>query len=226
MKRAIVSLANNKGNYVKALSRLSKSLDGDNNADFFGFIGEHSVGAPLHTDVPYGFKVLSIDYVRSLGYSQVLWVDSSLWAIKNTFPIWEHLDVNGYFLHEAGHSVGTWCNDFTLNYFGISRDDAMKMYMFTGGFFGLNFDFEISRKFYAQYKNSMLAGCFNGAWDNKLKTESQDERCEGHRHDMTCGSIIANKLNMTYLSGNEWMQYSAPYKVPNNETIIFYAQGM
>jgi len=47
-KRAIVSFANGAGDYIHKLERQRISLLNDHNADYVSFIGEESVGAPLH----------------------------------------------------------------------------------------------------------------------------------------------------------------------------------
>ncbi len=227
MTRAIVSLATRRGNYVKSLNRLEESLRLDENMDFIGFIGEQSVGAPLHINNPYAFKIYAIEQARSRGYDQVLWLDSSVFAIKDTKPVWDKIDATGYIMQSAGFRTGNYCNDFALDYFKVSRDEAMEMFMYgNAGMLGLDFTTEIANHFFEEWKKSMLNGCFKGAWDNVAKTESQDERCWGHRHDMSAGSIIANNLQMKYQPGDEILDYSAPYKQPRNETIIFYAQGM
>ena len=59
----------------------------------------------------------------------------------------------------------------------------------------------------------MLDGMFKGSWID-------------HRHDMTCGSIIANRLKMKFQSGDEWLSYSPVNEKPKNETIIFHASGI
>ena len=71
----------------------------------------------------------------------------------------------------------------------------------------------------------MQAGIFKGAWHNNHKTESQDPRCAGCRHDMSAGSIIANKLNMEYQDAGDWLVY-APPEQETKESVVFKAQGL
>jgi len=102
----------------------------------------------------------------------------------------------------------------------------MNMMMYgNAGFLGLDFNNEIACKFFDKWKESMFAGIFKGEWTNNTKSESQDERCLGHRHDMVCGSIIANQLGMKYVSGNEWLTYQPPHVPPKNDKIVFKALG-
>lgn len=212
--KCIVSFANQTGNYIRGLARLVDSLKGNFDGDVLAFTNEESIGAPKHKDNPYAFKVYAIQAAIDAGYKHILYLDSSVFAIKNVLPVFDVIEEEGYFMQEAGHYVGNWCNDVTLDYFGLQRDEAMEMLMYgNAGMLGLNMNEVISQDFFAQWKQSMLDGMFIGSWSN-------------HRHDMTCGSIIANKLGMKYKSGNEWLQYAGVYEPTANDTIIFKAQGI
>lgn len=221
MKKAIVSLANDKGNYRLSLARLEESLKGRFDGDFFGFTGEHMVGAPPHEENPYAFKVYAIDMVRQMGYDYILWLDSSVYAIKDVQPVFDIIARDGYLMQDSGHVVGHWCNDGTLEYFRLSREMAMSKPMYgNAGMLGLDFTTALSfgdkKKPYSWFmiwKQTMERGFFKGSWGN-------------HRHDMTCGSIIANELGMKYIPGDQILQYAGPDDPVNNETIIFKAQGM
>lgn len=212
--KAIVSLANKRGNYIKGLARLSESLRDNFDGDFLGYTSERQVGAPLHQDNPYAFKVYAIRKAIEAGYTQVLWLDASCFAIKNVQPIFDVIESEGYIMQEAGHMVGDWCDEGALDYFNLQRCDAMKMPMYgNAGFLGLNFESPNGIEFFKQWEQSALDGVFKGSWAN-------------HRHDMTCGSIIANRLGMKYKSGNEWLQYAGVYEETANDTIIIKAQGL
>lgn len=199
---------------MKGLARLGESLREHFEGDFLGFIGESSVGAPLHTENPYAFKVFAIARAIELGYTEILWLDTSVVAVANLEPVFKEIAENGYIMQEAGWMVGRWCNDFTLEYFGTNRETAMQMPMYgNAGLLGLNFNSQIACSFFKRWVESMENNCFKGSWDN-------------HRHDMSAGSIIANKLGMKYKKGDELLEYAAPGSKPKNNTIIFQAEGM
>lgn len=87
-RKAIVSLATERGNYYQGIARLADSLkDRSPGIDFIGFMGEESVGAPKHLGNPYAFKVYALRHVIELGYDQVLWLDSSVVAIRDVSPV-------------------------------------------------------------------------------------------------------------------------------------------
>lgn len=222
--KAIVSLATDL--FRRGQIRLMDSLINKTDADFIGFNSVEQVAAPPHSNNPYAFKIYAIQAALNRGYRQILWLDASAYAVNPVQPIFDIIERDGYFLEEAGHWAGTWANDKALNYFGIDRDEAMTIPMFSAGWTGLNFEAEIAREFFARWKNAMLSGCFIGGWHNTEKTESQDERCKGHRHDMVCGSIIAHKLGMKYTTGGSFFQYGKVEDALNHPQIIFKAQGI
>ena len=72
----------------------------------------------------------------------------------------------------------------------------------------------------------MLDGIFKGAWTNDNNSESADPRCKGHRHDMVCGSIIANQLGMTAYTPERYMAYVGEEYGEPPETAVMFAQGI
>jgi len=212
--RAIITFANDRGNYKKGVHRLYESLIKFDNNHFSPFYGEESVGSPNHLDNPYAFKVYCWQKVIDRGYKKILWLDASVVAVNNLQPVWDKIDEQGYIMQYAGHLVGSWCNDRTLSYFDLTREQAMSIPMYgNAGFLGLDLDVPICQNFFNEWKKSMLDGQFQGSWQN-------------HRHDMTCGSIIANRLGMNLESGDEWLHYLPPNQTPRDEKIIFHASGL
>lgn len=227
MRKAIISFANERGLYVQRLARLSESLRNNFDGDFLGFIGEASCGAEPHETNPYNFKVRCWEKAIEAGYDLILWLDSSCFAVKNVDPVFKMIEEKGYVAQESGHFLGTWANDKSLEHFGFTRDEAMNIKMVgNAGLLGLNMRNGSSREFLLRWKGSMVEGIFKGAWNNDEKTESEDERCKGHRHDMVCSSAILHKMRLNnLLKGDEVLQYAGPYDEVLNNTIIFKAQG-
>lgn len=209
-RRCIVNLAT--GKYIDGQYRLRHSLK---DVDFVSFQSESEIDAPEHWLNPYAFKIYAIEKALERGYNQILWLDASLYAVKDITPVWDWLDKRGIFMEEAGHWAGTWSPKYVLDYFKITKDEAMKMSMFSAGFIGLDFRKEISREFFAQWKNAMLAGMFKGSWSD-------------HRHDMTCGSIIANQMGLVnrYSSGGQFFAYVGPGYSEPKSTACFHLKGI
>jgi len=173
------------------------------------------LGSPSHKDNPYAFKIYAIEQARPEGYDQILWLDASVYPVKDITPVWDWLTEKGIFMEEAGHWVGQWCPDRVLNYFGITREQAMKMPMFSAGFVGLDFRRMDSQQFFERWKRAMLDGMFKGDW-----TE--------HRHDMTVGSIIANQMGLVskYSSGGNFFSYIGEGFGEPGPNVCFHLKGM
>lgn len=207
--RAVVNFSN--GSYLGKQQRLIQSM-AKYGYRTFAYQDYSQIGSTTHQQDPYGFKLYAIQKAVEQGATTILYCDSSIWAIKDPTPLFEIIENEGYLMQEAGHYVGRWANDECLNYFGITREEANKMPMYgNAGLLGLNMNQEIANSFMDAWFESLRAGAFRGTWDN-------------HRHDMTCGSIIANQLGMKYKSGNEILAYAGPND-PVNESIILKAQG-
>ena len=209
--KCIVNLSTSQ--YNKAQARLENSLKGKTDADFIGFKTESEIGAPPHKDNPYAFKIYAIEEALKRGYTQILWLDSSAYAIANVEPIFNLIRRNGHFMEDAGHQADKWTNDRTLEYYSLTKEDAAKIRLYSAGFTGLNFNNDITVTFFEMWKQSMIDGQFKGDWSN-------------HRHDLTCASIIAHRLGMKYETCGKYFQYAAPHETPNKKTVVFFAQGI
>lgn len=179
--RAVVNYSTE--GFFNGQDRLIHSLKGYVDVYLFN---PDNLECPSHQDNPYSFKIYAIEQMIKEGYTQILWLDASVYAIKDPTPVFDWLKEKGIFLEESGHLTGDWSPDYVLKYFGITKDEAMKMPTFSAGFTGLDFTNPISIEFFAKWKQSMLDGMFKGDW-------------ETHRHDLTCGSIIANQMGLVPL---------------------------
>lgn len=213
MKRAIVNLVTNNSWFPRGQKRLIDSLKDNFDGDIIPFVGEEKVGSPKHSENPYAFKVYAIDYARRMGYRQILWLDASVWAVKDIKDVWGYIDEHGYMMQEDGNMVGRWANDKCLEWFELSKEEADKMVMFSAGFLGLDFENKLVNEFFAKWKDACDNGIFKGEWKN-------------HRHDMTCASIIANRLKMRYTPGGTFMAYIGSAYGKPKDTACFYIQGM
>ena len=209
----IITLANNARLYRKGQDRLLQSLVNNFDGDVLAFTSEDQVGAPRHDENPYAFKPYCFYEALKQGYKQVLWLDSSVWAVSNLQPIFDILQNEGYFMLDSGFYIKDWINDGCLNYFNLKIEQLITHKLFLAGLFGLNCNHPKSREFLLKWKNAADSGAFIGSWQN-------------HRHDMTCGSVIANKLGMKYLQAEYYSSYiGSEYQAPN-ETSYFHLQGM
>jgi hypothetical protein len=197
--------------YRAAQKRLMNSVKGKGL-----FISDYPPGWPTHQQSPYEFKIWAIRQAMELD-DIVLWVDSSMYLVGDLSVIENIIKQDGYFAEEAGHWCGRWTNQHTRDYFKVT-DEEMKqeaggLFMFSAGLLGLNKNSEIAMTFLDQWEASAKAGCFKGDWAD-------------HRHDMTAGSIIAQRLGMKYQTGGTHLAYIGPgYSAPK-PGVTFYCQGI
>lgn len=221
MRQAVINFAQGAW-YPRGQERLRKSLINTGfTGTFIGYTDHAAIYSPPHSKVPYAFKTFALMDACRRGYKQVIYVDSSIYAVKPWKPIWDIIDQQGYFIEEAGHWVGTWTKDSVLQKMGITRDEAMKLPMFTAGFTGLNFDRSIGVNFLMEWhKYSKDGESFCGTWGNENGQMSKDLRCKGHRHDMSVASILAHKLGMKMSKGGTYLAYIGKgYGTPRSSVV-------
>ena len=208
--KCIINLAT--GRYVVGQDRLRVSLGSTGfDGEFLAYTAEHQIGADLHKDNPYSFKINAFREAERQGFRFVLWLDASVWAVKNIQPIFDHIKEHGYIMQYAGFNCGDWTNQNALDYFNITREEASKMKMYgNAGFLGLDLYDLTATNFLIFWERAMLAGAFKGNWSD-------------HRHDMACGSIVANKLRMEYQHAEEWLNYGTE---PKSDKVYLLAQGL
>lgn len=193
--------------YARPQKRLKESLRGYKSLMFTDYA---EIGSPTHQDSPYEFKIHAIDKAFEQD-DIVLWMDSSMYVVKDLAPIETIIKRDGYFMEEAGHWVDSWCNQHTRNYFNLPMGTGYNM--FSAGLLGLNLKNEKAMEWFYRWKESAKAGCFRGSWAD-------------HRHDMTCGSIIACQMGFKYQTGGTHMAYIGPGYSQPKDSVLIYCQGM
>lgn len=196
----IVNFSTNQ--YLSGQRRLANSIKGYETLMFSDY---KQIGSPTHQESPYEFKVHAIEKAFEKD-PIVLWMDSSMKVVGDLSVIENIIKTDGYFMEEAGHYVRDWCNDRTLKYFNLDRTN--NMIMFSAGLLGLDRNNPAAMEWFNSWKQSALDGQFKGDWSN-------------HRHDMTCGSVIAQAMGFKYQSGGTYMAYIGPgYSQPKDSVVI------
>jgi hypothetical protein len=225
MKTAIVNFANGAW-YPRGQTRLRKSLvETGFTGDFFGYQQYSEIDCPPHSSVPYAFKTYCLGRMRGLGYDAAIYVDASVWAVKSWEPIWDMIEKQGYYIEAAGAWTGNWTKDSVLEKFGVTRDQAMTIPMFSAGFTGLNFHNDLANEFLTQWHSYCVDHeSFKGTWGNENGQMSKDPRCKGHRHDMSVASLLAWKLGMTIGEGGHFLAYIGKGYGKPHDTVVAYLQ--
>ena len=216
MRIAVVSFAS--GRYLQYEPMLRGSVEKwCPEADVFVFNRPEEIGAPPHSTSPYSFKPYAVDHVRKMGYRYVIWCDSVVRLRKPIDEFLPSVSTVGVYLAADGWKVGVWANDRALAYFGVTRDQAMEIEAIYACIMAFDFQSPLALEFLTRWKKASQDGIFIGHWKNDLKTESQDERCRGHRHDQTCAELISYQLGIPRLRpllGDKGERYFTTYNFP------------
>lgn len=205
MARAIVNVSNRK--YWRGQDRLLQSLKGKTDAEVLPFRFESQVGAKKHSESMYGFKPLAIEKAYNLGYRQLLWLDASMYVLRDLEPIFKQIEQDGYFWQDSG-----WRNDrFTTpsqkEYFGTDEGT-----MISSGVVGLDLTHPDASDFLYLWLGAMKDGMFNGSH-------------EVTRHDQTCASLIIENMGLKITENNTHWTYGNPEnEYPEN--ILILAHGI
>jgi hypothetical protein len=178
---------------------------------------------PSHQDTPYAFKFYAIKHAFEQGYSNVLWVDASFWAVKSIEGLFDLIDEKGFVCQGAGFSLGQWSSDECLDSFGITRKNAFRIPLLSGGLLGFNVQKE--RELFDDIFNYAKEGSlFKGSWTNRNGEISSDERVKGHRHDMSVISCMLKDRRDLILPNNSLFSYYKWY-VSEKPDVYFVCEG-
>lgn len=207
--------------YPLGVVRMERSLIYHGYAgQFYKWIDTYPSGCPEHSLNPYAFKVYAIEFARKKGYTHILWLDASLWAVKNPMPIFDIINDNGLYFFRTGYNLAQSCNDAILKYSGITRDEAERMPEFATGAIGLNFEREDVHEIFKMWKQYMKKGMFKGSREHG--GQSEDPRFLFHRQDQSAMSIVLNKFWNEEIPQSDLIQYYNQ----NESNAIFFIQGM
>lgn len=184
------------GWYPSGIDRLEKSLI------FHGFPGDmifwrdtYPPGSAKHCDSPYYFKVGAFEWALWRGYTHILYLDASFWAIQNPMPIFDLFNQKGFFTFRSGYRLSETVNDHALEYLGLSRDEIDQTPEYASGCVGLNFNNPDARHLYTYWKSYMDAGLNVGS--RVHDGQSSDSRFLFHRQDQSCLSLAMYKLGLS-----------------------------
>lgn len=206
MKKALVSFAVG-SHYVDKMKRLEQSLKGNFDGDFLGFTSFEEIGSPIHgysgEAIPFAFKPYAVQRAVDMGYDLILWCDSQVYAKSNIQNVFDYIHNHFYLIFDnIGYSIGDFTNDRTIEHFGITRDESWKLKMVNAKVFGYNATSpEAMNLWFSEYYN--LIDLYKGELTNRLKTESQDLRVQGHRHDQSVLSCLAHKYQLRILKSQD-----------------------
>lgn len=205
--RCIINLSNKK--YLAGQDRLLQTLEivKTPNVDNVMFKSEKDVNSPLHSDNMYAFKPFAFKKAIDMGYRVILWLDASMYVLKDLTPIFDKIEKDGYYFQKSGWLNSEWTNQMTKDVYGDEGE------MISSGVLGLNMETDIAKEFLHRWFMSAKEGYFNGSH-------------EDHRHDQSLASLIAHKLEMKITKNNTDWQYGNPNELTLHDNILIIANGI
>lgn len=171
----------------------------------------------------YHVKPSAFEQVLKEGYTHVLWLDSSVWAIQNPNKIFDLINEQGYYLWKNGFNCAQECSDRCLQYFNVTRDEAEKMPCVSTSMFGVNVTNPIGKEFIERWMQSARDGIFNGS--RQHDNQSKDPRFLHHRQDQSTASIIANQMGLHIHDMNDLSAYHENH-VETPKSVLFLMRGL
>lgn len=205
MKKAIINVSTLK--YARGQYRLSETLKGKTDADILLYQSERQVEAPKHSQNRYAFKTYAMVKAVGLGYDLLLWLDASMYVLKDLKPVFDHIKEHGYLAQWSG-----WYNDrFTTpeqkEYFGTDKGK-----MVSSGFIGINVSHPKGLELLRQWHKASQDGIFNFNHDVS-------------RQDQTAISLIIENMGLEILDNNTFWSYGTPEET-YPENILAIANGI
>jgi hypothetical protein len=220
-KPVIINACIGGGWYPKGSERLARSL---NNHGWAGEIRQWIDQWPndlFPVDSHYNIKASAFFQAMSEGYTHILWADCSVWALADPMPIFDIIDEKGYFMWGSGYNCAQTCNDYALNFFKLTRDEAEKIPDCSSGIMGFNVQSEIGFQFLMAFFEACKMGVFHGSrfHDN----QSSDPRFLFHRQDQSAASLIAGNMGLQLMDHNSLLGF---YRKPLPKSWIFTLRGI
>lgn len=149
-------------------------------------------GSRSHAESNYGFKTYAFREAFNQGYENVLWCDSSIYAIKDIAPVFERLNEYGYYFIDNGFSLAETGTDRLLDFENIGRIEADAITEITTCLFGIT---EEILQVYLQWLIYEQNNLFNGNRQHDPK-DSAHPRFRFCRHDQSALSLAAYKFKV------------------------------
>lgn len=210
-------------NYGAGIDRLESSLR------YHGYLGDTHFrktlpdGCPEHRgDGQYNFKIYTLQEAIDKGHRVLLWLDSSLYAIRDVMPIFDYIVDNGLFLFRTGYPLSATATDRLLYFAQEEREDLIEVNEQATGAVGINLDHPAGEAFWAEWRIYMKAGMFGG---NRVKdkADSTHPLFFFSRQDQSCASLILHKMGIKEIGHEKrWISYY-PHR---EETTMFFVKGL
>jgi hypothetical protein len=197
-KRCVVNAAVGPARFKRGQDRLVNLLFGVGCREPIMLVDDANQpeGMPSHQEVPYGFKVWSMEAAQKAGYNVLLWLDTSIMPVHNLDVLWTSLEDTGYLYETNDQVVGNWATDAFLRKHSLTRDAAMYIPDGAACMLGLDLRWTRSVTFLWMWKRLAMDGVSFLGPRSRPATDTSDPRYLGHRWDQTAASYLMYTLGL------------------------------
>jgi hypothetical protein len=223
LNRAVIISAGIGGWYGQGVQRLERSLIFEGwGGNILTWKDDYPPDSHRHEDIPYYMKIAAFEEALRQGYTHILWVDASFWAVKRPDKMFDLINDQGYYFFSSGYNLAQSVNDTALEYVELSRDVAEGINEWASGCVGINFNNDDGKNLYNRWKQLMDAGLSKGSrlHDN----QSADPRFLFHRQDQSCLSLAIWELGLKNTKGLDMVSYKGTGY--NENDLIFFIGGL
>jgi hypothetical protein len=215
MKRCIISVAIGE-DYKRRLARLKKTLDEHKfDGDFITWTEFPNNNYDTYV-YHYNFKAAAFEEVLKLGYTEILWIDSSYELKKCIDPIFDLVTKHGYLtVRNWGYKCSNTCSDKSLEFYNIDRNTADSFPEHTASFIGIDYSHPNGKKLLDMFIDGCKKGVTQGSRNHD--NQSSDPRFLFHRQDQSVLSLSANILKLDTIT--DWDSIFS-YRNSTNNTIL------
>lgn len=192
-KQCLISYAKNgREKYEDALDRCKAEASKHFDGDFIFMKDELPRDCDTHKETPYQFKPMIFREAFKRGYTQVIWMDSTIVMLRNPQRMFEVIARRGVLaFHNLGHPLAKWITDVALRNTGIDLAGNPQQIM------ACVVGFDISHKVGKSVFDEWLELSMDG--ESFLDGHGSHEGFINHRHDQACLSAILHRRKIKLL---------------------------
>lgn len=210
--------------YPKGQKRLIESLrDTGYEGDILTWTNE-IINTHHKKEYPYTMKAASFVEAIKKGYTHILWLDSSVFAIKNITPIFDLIEQKGIYFWKSGWNLAQTAADSDLSWAGINRDEAENIHECASGIVGINTNISKARYLLDVFMDANKAGVCNTSRFHS--NQSNDPRFKFARQDQTAFTIAFHKAGYKNDQMFDQNIHCAFFQQSYKESVSLVVKGM
>lgn len=219
-KKCLISYAKNgREPYEKALRRNEATAKQHTNVELLYYYNELPDGCPTHKETPYGFKPAIFKEAFDQGFTQVIWVDSTIVINRNLDRIFAETSKRGVVaFHNLGHDVNDWISDVAAQKLGLDLDKPIAQIM--ACVVGFDISTDIGRYIFDEWYEMSQDGESFHDYPSSRPTH------KAHRHDQACLSGLLHNASVSLVPYGALCYEPHDQTKEFGETIYFINKGI